>query len=421
MSEAYPGLDEFNNPYDFDYGLSPYGFGPIARAYQADYVSGTAYPAAACQDSYGVRASVVTQSYEADVAERPLTLAHVGPCFREGGVEQHAISLARYFNPQVIKFEKILIVGPEGISKKSASMCPVPVESCSLRGLQQAAQQYDVLMFWGGNFTDGLKDAKALRVCMAHGESWWTRQVLEENSTVIDHVIAVSERARQKVCDGFATSVVLNGVDGTHLAQTQSRREVRDRLGFGPKDFVVGNVSRISSEKRLPLLVEAMAKLPRQFKLLIVGNGPKRAEFVDFANSTIPGRFAVVSSTEYLGDYYQAMDCFAFTSRHEGFGLVIAEAMFCGVPVISTDVGCVSELIQDRVNGIVVADNPQQIASSIRLVQSNPQWARGLAMQGQVLARTKLQAAQMTRGYERVLTSVWRQHQIARAQQGAGR
>lgn len=341
---------------------------------------------------------------------KPLRLIHVGPCFMNGGVEQQTFSLAKFFDPRRIDFVKCLVTNPEHLSERAAAAMPIPVEYCAPADLHRFADMCDAMLLWGDGFNEWLRPARpALCVFVAHGESWWTAQTLVESNQVVDHAIAVSQRVRDRACGSVPSTVILNGVDASHLGQTCSRDAVRTRLGFAPQDFVLGSVGRFSEEKQMPLLIEAVARLPREFKLLLVGHGARRNELLDQANEQIPGRFAFVAAVDYLGDYYHAMDAFSLVSAHEGFGLVIAEAMLSERPVIVTDVGFVPEIIQDRVNGLVVDPTPDSIAAAARRLQQHPHWARGLAAEGRAIADEHFHAARMARQYEQLLWQLWRQ------------
>ena len=164
--------------------------------------------------------------------------------------------------------------------------------------------------------------------------------------------------------------------------------------------------------------MESLTRLPEQFKLLLVGSGRRQAELLDFANRRIPGRFAMVAANDYLGDFYAAMDAFALVSAHEGFGLVLAEAMMCGRPVVSTKVGCAQEVILDRVNGMLVDHHPDSIARAFRLLQEHPQWAQGVAGEGHQFANRHLHAARMAQEYEDLLVRLHRDRQNGRGAAG---
>jgi len=345
----------------------------------------------------------------------PLRLIHVGPSFINGGVEQHAMSLAKFLNPRRVNFVKCLVTNPTHLCPQATAAMPVPVEYCPPHEIHNASSECDVMLLWGDGYNEFLRPGRpALCVFVAHGESWWTAKTIEHSDRVVDHTIAVSPRVQQRASyPTIPTTMIMNGVDVAHLAHTRSRAEVRERFGFAPDDFVLGTVGRFSQEKRMPLLIEAVARLPRRFKLLLVGHGARRDELQQQANDLIPGRFAFASTDNYLGDYYRAMDAFSLVSDYEGFGLVLAEAMFCERPVIATSIGFVPDIIRDRINGQVVEPTPEAIANAVRLLQEHPEWAKGMGAEGRATADTHFHAARMAREYEDLLCSLWQARQPA--------
>ena len=347
---------------------------------------------------------IPVQSYGA-----PLRLIHVGPSFINGGVEQHAMSLAKFLDPRRVNFVKCLVTNPTHLCPRATATMPVPVEYCPPSEIHRASSECDVMLLWGDGYNEFLKPARpALCVFVAHGESWWTAKTIEDSDRVVDHTIAVSPRVLQRACyPTIPSTMIMNGVDLAHLGHTRSRAEVRERFGFASNDFVLGTVGRFSQEKRMPLLIEAVARLPRRFKLLLVGHGARRAELQQLANDLIPGRFAFAATDNYLGDHYRAMDAFGLVSDYEGFGLVLAEAMFCERPVIATNIGFVPDIIRDRINGQIVEPTPEAIADAVRLLQEHPEWAKGMAAEGRATADTHFHAARMAREYEDLLWSLW--------------
>ncbi len=350
---------------------------------------------------------------EQPLPKRPLRVICVGPSFQIGGVEQHTLSLAKFFDPRRVTLVKSLVTNRDNYHQPSADGMPFPVAPCSPDELKHAAGECDVLLMWGEGFNDRLGKHRPLGIYLAHGESPWTRLGLEGCSKVVDHVIAVSSRVKVRVCQGFPTTTILNGIDGSRLGKTRSRNALRQKLGFAPNDFIMGSVGRFTREKQMHLLIDAVARLPQQFKLLLVGYGPRRAELLDRANELIPGRYAFVTADNFLGDYYGAMDAFSLVSSHEGFGLVIAEAMLCGRPVIVTNVGCVPEVIRDRISGVVVDPCADSIAAAARALQQHPSWAKGIAAEGETFANAHLHASRMARDYEDLLWKLARTRGIA--------
>ena len=249
---------------------------------------------------------------------------------------------------------------PHLIDPDFAAELPITLEVGGAHAIRRAADECDVLLSWGVALDDLLgtshKKLPCLCVGIAHGEGRFTRQQLDQSRHYLDHVIAVSEAARR----GAATAWVSpprslpNGIDTARLAWTAPRDQMRQSLGFTPDDFVVGYVGRLSPEKRVSLVLDALAGLPASYKGLIVGWGPQLPAILDRANRELPGRCVVRTATEYLGDYYRAMDAFCSPSESEGTPLTMLEAMFSGLPVLMTEVGAVPELIDDRINGLVV-------------------------------------------------------------------
>jgi UDP-glucose:(heptosyl)LPS alpha-1,3-glucosyltransferase len=145
-----------------------------------------------------------------------------------------------------------------------------------------------------------------------------------------------------------------------------------------------------------------------------VGWGPLRTQLLDLANERVPGRYAFTAAANDCGDYYAALDALCLPSAEEGYALVILEAMMCGRPVIATPVGCVPEVIEDRVNGLVVSGSPDSFAAAAALLRRHPAWADGLAAEGRAFAEEHGHARDMARRYESLLLRLWRErHPLA--------
>jgi 1,2-diacylglycerol 3-alpha-glucosyltransferase len=125
-----------------------------------------------------------------------------------------------------------------------------------------------------------------------------------------------------------------------------------------PKDaVVVGYVGRLAQEKNLGFLARAVAgfleSAPEAYAL-IVGDGPSREATKNiFWDGRVADRvkFAGTLQSSSLVDAYDAMNVFAFASQCETQGLVLAEAMAAGLPVVALDGPGVREVVQDGKNG----------------------------------------------------------------------
>jgi hypothetical protein len=352
----------------------------------------------------GVCASGVFQALRAKApAERPVRVIHVGQSLVRAGIEYWLKALIRFSDPRRVQFVRNIVTSRE-FDPEMAAELGIPTECGGRDTVRQAAAECDVLLCWGPRELGGWLEGARPRCCVfvAHGESHWTRRILDGCQPIIDHVVAVSRQVQKCACQGFPSTVIANGVDAEHLAQSRSRASTRERLGFAPRDFVRGFVGRFADEKRAERVIQAVADLPRHFKALLVGWGPRRTELMELANYAIPGRYAFVLGERYVGDYYHAMDAFCLPSSMEGFGLVVAEAMMCGVPVIATAVGIVPEWIQHRVNGLVVTGDAASIRAAAQLLHQHPVWAKALGAEGKLTADAHGHASRMARQYEQL-------------------
>ena len=339
---------------------------------------------------------------------RPLRVVHVGPCFTRGGAEQQLIDLVRFLNPARVRIEYCIATTPEMVDPEVVADMPVPVEVGGPEAIRRAATECDVMLFWGLEVDGLLGDCRPeLCVFLAHGESDWTRDLLAGSAAAVDHVVAVSRRVRDQVCAGFPCTVILNGVDTARLGRTCTRREMRARLGFRHRDFVLGYVGRFSPEKRTDTILRAVAELPASFKALLVGWGADRNRLIELANELIPGRFAFARANSHLGDYYQTLDALCLLSEYEGFALVVVEAMMCGRPVIATPVGSIPETIIDRVNGMIVDGDVASVCEAARLLRRHPHWAAAIAREGKRFADLHGHARSMARQYESLIERLW--------------
>lgn len=360
----------------------------------------------AAQSSAFVAAPTESLEPKSRADSDPLSIAHLGPCLFRGGAEQQLIDLAKFLDPARAVLRRCLVTNPKDIDPLVASDLGCEVIPATKASVAETLRDFDVLLYWGmelPGWIDPAADRKAAIVYLAHGDSYWTRDLLKNSREFTDHSVAVSRRVLETTCADCPATVILNGVDTARLATTRCRNDVRAEFGYGEADFVVGYVGRFSPEKRPELLIQALALLPRRFKGLFVGWGPLEASLLAEANRTIPNRFAFRYADRYLGDYYQSFDAFSLSSVQEGFALVFLEAMFAGKAVVATPVGAVPEVIEDRVNGLIVEGTAISIAAALEQLERNPAWARGIAESAERYARVNGHALRMAREYETLL------------------
>jgi glycosyltransferase involved in cell wall biosynthesis len=173
-------------------------------------------------------------------------------------------------------------------------------------------------------------------------------------------VAARSERSAQTLRTTFGVAadrvvVVPNGRPAQRYPRTDEagRASARARWGIATDAPVVAWVGALSSEKRPDLAVRAVAAVPETL-LLIAGDGPLRGEVERLAAELTPGRVRLVGTVDDVVSVYAAADLALLTSDSEGLPGVLIEAGLTGLPVVATDVGFVSDIVDDQRTGILV-------------------------------------------------------------------
>lgn len=174
--------------------------------------------------------------------------------------------------------------------------------------------------------------------------------------------------------DASRIRIVHNPVDVTRIATATSEAvDERDRERMRPP--VVVAAGRLAEAKNVPLLVEAFALLRRRIdaRLFVLGDGAHESALRDhIARLGLAGSVFLCGFKDNPWRYIAKADVFALTSRYEGFGNVLVEAMACGVPVVATSSAGTREVVVDGVNGLLVdAHTPAAVAAAIERVLSD--------------------------------------------------
>jgi glycosyltransferase involved in cell wall biosynthesis len=144
--------------------------------------------------------------------------------------------------------------------------------------------------------------------------------------------------------------VIPTGIDISRLRPI-NKRKARKKLGLGDERAFLC-LGRVSYEKNLDMVIRAMQDVDG--KLLMVGRGPVTEKLKKLVrkkklNRKVSFRGFVPEEMKPL--YYSAADVFVLASKSETQGIVAAEAMACGTPVIGADALAISEVVKDGENG----------------------------------------------------------------------
>lgn len=179
-----------------------------------------------------------------------------------------------------------------------------------------------------------------------------------------------------------------NGLESTPLYHPPL---LAPRLTPGPSSGYVLSVARLEGNKRVDLIVRAMAHVPAPVTLVLVGEGSHRwliekaAEEAGVADRV---RFAGAVRDEALVELYRGAMALAYVPFDEDYGLATLEAFLAAKPVVTaSDSGGTLEFVQDDVNGLVAAPEPAAIGGALAALASSPSLCGRLGAAGRTLAQ----------------------------------
>jgi glycosyltransferase involved in cell wall biosynthesis len=135
--------------------------------------------------------------------------------------------------------------------------------------------------------------------------------------------------------------VVPSGIDLRAFGSGRRNAQLRAHVGVRERERMLLSVSRLAREKNTDMLLRALAKAPREFHLVVGGDGPERQSLEALARDLhVADRVTFTGAIERgaLPDLYASCDAFVFPSTTETQGLVQAEALAAGALVIAADV-----------------------------------------------------------------------------------
>ncbi|MGQ9909156.1 MAG: glycosyltransferase family 4 protein [Candidatus Flexifilum sp.] len=176
------------------------------------------------------------------------------------------------------------------------------------------------------------------------------------------------------------------GVDAEKFHPRHRSQAMREQMSDGhPDEILLLYVGRVSAEKQIEQFRPVLEQVPGT-RLAIVGDGPARAEMEKYF-AGLPVKFMGYLKGEALAQAYASADIFVFASALETFGLVVVEAMAAGLPVVSSRVGGVRDVIEEGRTGYTfdvgdvagLVNGVRQIASSRARIAEMGRAARAFA------------------------------------------
>jgi len=227
------------------------------------------------------------------------------------------------------------------------------------------------------------------------------------------HTVTTGEKLRLQVIDEAAldparVTSIPTGIDLERF-RPGDRRDARARVNLPADAAIVGIVATLRSWKGHAFLLEACAGIDDPgLVLVVVGDGPQRSALEQKARALgIAGRVRFVGNQADVAPWLQAFDLFCLPSyANEGVPQALAQAMACGLPVITTPVGSIEELVANGRTGVIVPpSDAQALRQAIEALLADGPRQRALGAAALAHAQAHLGEAAMVEAMLRVFTA----------------
>lgn len=319
-----------------------------------------------------------------------------------GGAEQSTFAVAKNLSPQLVDYVGLVCLEPAHWPPLKKQWESVGAVAETPQDVSRLLTDVDILIH------SGLwkKEWKVpLKVFISHGIGSWTATkaalAAHDRQAVF---VAVSKMAAGVFHDLRKVTVIYNGVLKERLMPKIPRGITRNFLGIHENEIAVGYVGRVVEGKGIVEMVAAVKQLGPPFRAIVAGpcwNLNFRKRILENNPDTI-----FLPPVDHVGDIYAALDCSVCFSESEGFGMSIVESWACGIPTVTSPVGCVPEL-QEAYGPLTImahssSDLPHAIKSAVQ------QFNKEIVEKAQKITLQYLTAEVAGRRWSEFLSHIWR-------------
>jgi glycosyltransferase involved in cell wall biosynthesis len=181
---------------------------------------------------------------------------------------------------------------------------------------------------------------------------------------------------------------------GVEALPLLDKSEARKSIGVNKSGILIGWMARMTSVKNPNLLLKVASQLPH-VNFVMAGGG----DLLEEVSVNAPANVRVIGWTD-AAIFWSAVDIAISTSNNEGMPIALIEAQLAGLPVIATNVGSISEVIQEDVTGLVTNKTADAVVTAISRLILNSNLIRNFGVKGKAEASQNFNLKKMIRTHE---------------------
>jgi glycosyltransferase involved in cell wall biosynthesis len=390
--------------------------------------------------------AVLAENIELGELGRPIRVLQLITSLERGGAENHLLALLTHADRRAFELETAVLSG-EGELVPVFRKAGIPVHLLKARnrfdplalgrlGRLLREGHFDILHshlfradIYAGLAVARLGERRPLLVSTRHNDD---RFFLNPFVGLVHYGVSARQDLIIAISDHIARFTVSRGVRHPERvrrvyhgleppvtkALEREGQHIRQELGIGPDEFLVGNVGRLALQKgqrhliaAMPLLLE---RVPRA-RAIIAGGGDLEDYLRDLASEIgVANRVHVLGPRKDVPALMHAIDVFVMPSIWEGFGLVLLEAMAAGRPIVASRVATIPEVVADGESGILVpAGDPLALATALAELAEQPDVAARMGEAGRERLRKQFSVEKMVGDTELLYRELFDERSLA--------
>ena len=193
------------------------------------------------------------------------------------------------------------------------------------------------------------------------------------NHRAIKKIVCVSDKIREIVSsavkDPERCVTIYDGVDLHRFEGKGKRGIIRNELGIAPEVRLIGNIAAIAPHKDYFTFLETVKILSPKInaKFLICGDGPLRSQIENkIAELDLVNDVFILGFRNDIENVFADLDVLLYTSKEEGLGSTLLDAMAYGLPIVATEAGGIPEIVRNEFNGLTApVGDPQRLSEQV--------------------------------------------------------
>lgn len=249
-----------------------------------------------------------------------------------------------------------------------------------------------------------------------HNLTHWARNKFFVDLFIADGNIVKEFLLREDKIDENKIRVINLGIEPSTMERSDVLREkARNEFGIKGNEILIGNLGRLVEFKGQDTLIRAFKLVYEKFpsaRLMIIGDGELRNKLEMLVQLlSLNDKVIFAGFRDDLQAFYSAFDIYAHTSNDGGgelFPFAVLYAMAAGLPVVSTAVGEIPNMVIDGVNGLITGHDENEIAAKIYSLLDNNLKTKKMGEEGRKLLKQRFTLEKMgneiLKHYEEVLS-----------------